>query len=127
MKNKNTNVTITEAVVIEVKQLGRKVNPESARQKRIAELELKRQKGELKKGRPIVEDSARQKRIAELAAKKANGELRKGRPINTESKRQQRIAELNAKAEMNGGVIPKGRPKQIKIEVVESSSSENEE
>jgi hypothetical protein len=79
-------------------------------------LELKRQNGELKKGRPIVEDSARQKRIAELAAKKENGDLKKGRPINTESKRQQRIAELNAKAEVNGGVIPKGRPKQIKSE-----------
>jgi len=135
-----------EVVVVETKQLGRKVDPTSARQQRIAELEAKKASGELRKGRPVVSDSARQLRLKELEAKRANGDckrgrpvetdsarqkrlaeieakraaglLQKGRPVSTESKRQQRIAELEAKAQANGGVIPKGRPKQVKVEEV---------
>ncbi len=33
---------------------GRKINPESSRQKRLAELEAKRQAGTLKRGRPFL-------------------------------------------------------------------------
>jgi hypothetical protein len=47
--------------VIEVKKLGRPVNENSVRQKRIKELESKRKNGELKLGRPVKEDSERQK------------------------------------------------------------------
>jgi hypothetical protein len=46
-----------------------------------------------------------------------NGELKRGRPSNQESARQKRLAELKAKAEANGGVVPKGRPK-AKVEEV---------
>jgi hypothetical protein len=58
------------------------VNPNSVRQLRLKELELKRQNGELKKGRPIVEGSNRQMRLKELEMKRQNGELKKGRPSN---------------------------------------------
>ena len=62
---------------------GRPVNPISARQKRLAELEAKRQNGELKRGRPVDSTSARQKRIEELEAKRQNGELKRGRPAKS--------------------------------------------
>lgn len=57
MKNsKNTNIetVVVAATVAEVKQLGRPVNPNSERQKRLAELEAKRANGELKRGRPAM-------------------------------------------------------------------------
>jgi hypothetical protein len=41
-------------------KLGRKINPNSARQIRLAELEAKRSNGELKRGRPVDRTSARQ-------------------------------------------------------------------
>jgi hypothetical protein len=59
---------------------GRPVNPNSARQIRLAELEAKRSNGELRRGRPVNGESERQKRLAELEAKRANGELKRGRP-----------------------------------------------
>lgn len=103
---------------------GRPVDPNSARQIRIAELEAKRVNGELKRGRPVKADSARQMRLVELETKRANGELKKGRPVDGESARQKRIAELAAKAEANGGVVKKGRPAKakIKVEVDETAS-----
>ena len=116
MKNEIKNTV--EVVNVEVKTLGRKINPNSARQLRLAELALKKANGTLKKGRPVVEDSARQKRLAELDAKRSNGELRRGRPINNTSVRQQRLAELEAKKAANGGVIKHGRPAKVKIEEV---------
>lgn len=92
---------------------GRPVNPTSARQLRLAELELKRSKGELKRGRPVVADSERQIRLAKQAENKANG-IGQGRPVNPNSARQLRLAELKAKAEANGGVVKRGRPAQAK-------------
>jgi len=57
----------------EVKVLGRPVNPNSARQIRLAELEAKRQNGELKRGRPVNENSERQARLKQQAENKALG------------------------------------------------------
>jgi hypothetical protein len=103
MKNQETkNIETTEVV----KAKGRKSNPESARQKRLVELEAKRAAGELKKGRPVSGTSKRQARIAELEAKKANGTLKKGRPVNGESERQKRLAKA--------GTVKKGRPAKVK-------------
>ena len=99
--------------VEEVKVLGRPVNPNSARQIRLAELEAKRSNGELKRGRPVNESSERQARLKKQAENKANG-LGKGRPVNPNSARQLRLAELKAKAELNGGVVKRGRPAQVK-------------
>jgi exonuclease VII small subunit len=97
--------------VVEVKQLGRPVNENSARQLRLKELELKRSNGELKRGRPVVENSERQLRLAKQAINKANG-IGQGRPINLNSARQIRLAELQAKRDL--GICFRGRPKQIK-------------
>jgi hypothetical protein len=95
---------------VEVKKLGRKIDPNSPRQIRLRELELKRASGELHRGRPIDGDSERQKRITELAVKRANGELHRGRPIDGTSERQKRIAELEAKRV--SGELRRGRPKK---------------
>jgi hypothetical protein len=103
---------------------GRPVDPTSARQKRIAELEAKRAAGELKRGRPVETKSARQIRLAELEAKREAGILKRGRNVNPQSARQIRLMELAAKAEANGGVIPKGRPKMVKEEIVEEVAIE---
>jgi hypothetical protein len=96
-------------IVEEVKVLGRPVNPNSVRQIRLAELEAKRQNGELKRGRPVNPNSERQARLEKQAVNKANG-VGQGRPVNPNSARQLRLAELKAKAEANGGAVKRGRP-----------------
>jgi hypothetical protein len=96
-------------IVEEVKVLGRPVNPNSARQIRLAELEAKRQNGELKRGRPVNPMSERQFRLKTQSINKALG-LGQGRPVNPNSARQIRLAELKAKAEVNGGTVKRGRP-----------------
>ena len=90
---------------------GRKVNPESNRQKRLAELNAKIEAGvTIQRGRPISTDSERQKRIAELEAKRANGELKLGRAVDPTSKRQQRLADLELRRV--NGTLKLGRPKK---------------
>jgi hypothetical protein len=96
-------------IVEEVKVLGRPVNPNSARQIRLAELGAKRQNGELKRGRPVNPMSERQFRLKTQSINKALG-LGQGRPVNPNSARQIRLAELKAKAEANGGTVKRGRP-----------------
>ena len=93
-------------------KLGRKINPNSVRQIRLAELEAKRSNGELKRGRPIDITSARQIR---LACKAIGLTLGQGRPVNPNSARQIRLAELKAKAELNGGVVKRGRPAKVVV------------
>ena len=102
-------------IVEEVKVLGRPVNPNSVRQIRLAELEAKRQNGELKRGRPVNVMSERQFRLKTQAINKALG-LGQGRPVNPNSARQIRLAELKAKAEANGGAVKRGRPAKIKAD-----------
>ena len=93
-KTMNTETVVVETVIEQViKQLGRPVNPSSARQQRIAELEAKRVAGQCKRGRPTVAGSKRQEVLAARAAKVANGGmLSKGRPVNPNSKRQMMLA-----------------------------------
>jgi hypothetical protein len=102
----------TTTQVKEVKTLGRKINPNSARQIRLAELEMKRQNGEVKRGRPIDNTSARQ---FKLQMKEIGLTLGQGRPINPNSARQIRLAELKAKAELNGGAVKRGRPAKVVV------------
>jgi len=85
-------------------QLGRPVNPDSARQKRLATAPGR------KTGRPINEDSVRQQRLRELAIKrvKGGGTIKLGRPVNMNSERQLRLAELAAKRA--AGTLKRGRP-----------------
>jgi hypothetical protein len=122
MKNENANIeTVVVATenVTEVKQLGRPVNPNSERQKRLAELEAKRNSGDLKRGRPVNGTSERQKRLAELAAKaeQNGGSIKRGRPVNGTSVRQKRLAELEAKRA--NGELKRGRPAMVKVAVAE--------
>ena len=65
-------------------QLGRPVDPNSARQKRLATAPGK------KTGRPINPTSARQLRLLEQATRKAlnGGVVKRGRPVNPDSARQ---------------------------------------
>ena len=106
---KKAKVTTPEVVVESVATVkGRKVNPDSARQQRLA----KQGTGDVKRGRPVSGTSARQARIAELAAKRESGELKKGRPVNGESARQVRLAKRAS------GEVKKGRPAKAKVEVV---------
>lgn len=111
----------TVEVIIEKKSFkgiktGRKPNPLSQRQKRLAELNAKIEAGvTIKKGRPVVEDSMRQLRLKELEVKRASGELKLGRAVNPLSKRQLRIAELEAKRV--NGEIRRGRPKKQSDEI----------
>ena len=93
-------------------KLGRKINPNSVRQIRLAELEAKRSNGELKRGRPVDTTSARQIR---LACKAIGLTLGQGRPVNPNSARQIRLAELKAKAELNGGAVKRGRPAKVVV------------
>jgi len=107
MSNTNTNTA----------KLGRPVNMESNRQKRLAEVAMKRELGLVKRGRPVVEGSKNAAIKAARLEKISNGEsLSKGRPVNLNSKRQQRIAELQAKKA--SGTFKLGRPKMnVVIEV----------
>jgi len=80
-------------VVKRGRPVGSGVNPESKRQRRLAELNEKRVNGELKRGRPVGSginpNSKRQLRIAELEAKRANGTLKAGRPKGSGTKTAQ--------------------------------------
>ena len=89
---------------------GRKINPNSARQIRLAELEMKRQNGEVKRGRPIDNTSARQ---FKLQMKSFGLTFGPGRPVNPNSARQQRLAELAVKREL--GLVKRGRPAKVVV------------
>ena len=116
MENQTLEQFIAQELKNEAKQLGRKINPDSNRQKRLVELEAKREAGELKRGRPINGESARQVRLTELNEKREAGELRKGRPVSGDSARQKRLAEREAKIAA-GVELKRGRPAALKIEV----------
>ena len=126
-----TAPTSTATVVdAEVKQLGRPVNPDSVRQQHLAEMEVKRAAGLLKRGRPVNGTSERQKRLAAMAEKAAanGGLLKRGRPVNGTSARQQKLAAIEAKKAM-GIEVKRGRPAAPKVEevapvVVETNTSE---
>jgi hypothetical protein len=101
-----------EVSVVGVKT-GRKVDPNSVRQVRLAELAAKRANGELRRGRPVEANSERQIRLALQAANKALG-IGQGRPVNPNSARQIRLAELESKREL--GLVKRGRPAKVKVE-----------
>jgi len=103
-----------DVTVVGVKT-GRPVNPNSARQIRLAELAAKKANGELRRGRPVDSNSERQFRLKIQAINKQLGIGGQGRPVNPNSARQIRLNELAAKAEMNGGVIKRGRPAKLVV------------
>lgn len=92
-KKEVSTVTVVNVETNVAKALGRPSNPDSARQKKIADRETKRAAGELKRGRPSVAGSKRQATLTARAEKVASGgTLSKGRPVNVNSKRQQALA-----------------------------------
>ena len=114
MKNVVIEKTVKglEISVVGVKT-GRKIDPNSLRQLRLKELELKKLNGELRRGRPVKANSERQIRLALQAANKALG-IGQGRPVNPNSARQIRLAELESKREL--GLVKRGRPAKVKTE-----------
>jgi hypothetical protein len=97
-------------------QLGRPVNPNSARQIRLAEIQAKREAGLIKRGRPSVLGSKNQVKKMERFAKTLAGiEIKRGRPVNPESARAKRIADLEARRA--NGMLKLGRPKMVVVEV----------
>ena len=110
MKNSNNNMQY------HFEKLGRPVNPNSARQIRLAEIQAKREAGLIKRGRPAVPGSANQMKMYERNFKIQQGmELKRGRPVNPNSARAQRIADLEARRA--AGTLKLGRPKAIVVEV----------
>lgn len=71
----------TYAVVEDSKARGRKINPASARQQRLANRAMMLENGPIQKGRKPNLTSARQQRLAAWEARKAAGEtIQRGRP-----------------------------------------------
>ena len=108
---------------VQVENRGRKVDPTSARQIRLAAMAAKKESGEFGLGRPVDLTSERQIRLAAQAAKaKANGgELKRGREIDPTSARQIALAEKQAKLDA-GIVIKRGRPAKV-VEVSEEKAA----
>ena len=109
-KNIKTEVQNNEVVVIptvnivekNVKFPGRPINPNSPRQQRLKEQELKMMSGYVpQRGRPVNPDSTRQHRLSTINS----GVL--GRPCNPDSDRQKRLSLK--------GTLPLGRPKKVII------------
>lgn len=114
MENQTLDQFIAQELKNEAKQLGRKVDPNSERQKRLTELAARRESGELRRGRPVNGESARQARLADLNERRESGELRRGRPVSGESERQKRLAEREARVAA-GIEVKRGRPAMLKV------------
>ena len=82
MKTEALVALIHKTVVIEDhKARGRKINPASARQQRLANRAMLLENGPIQKGRKPNLTSARQQRLAAWEARKAAGEvIKRGRP-----------------------------------------------
>ena len=91
-------IEILEMEAVEVKQRGRKVNPDSARQHRLG---------------------------LKAALIEAGVEIQRGRKIDLNSPRQQRLAALNEKR-ASGAYAGRGRPKKVAIEAVMTELNELE-
>ena len=97
------------------KKLGRPVNPNSARQAKLAaKAEMKENGIQIKRGRPVVEGSKNQMKLERRNELASMGLLtgKRGRPTNPNSARQKRVAELEAKRA--AGTLKLGRPKKQK-------------
>lgn len=88
---------------------GRPTDPESARQKKLAEMAERKANGELHRGRPVDPTSARQQKLANKGEGKVG--IKTGRPVDMNSKRQQQIAERAVKlAQLNAAVSKMSNP-----------------
>jgi len=117
-QKKETLIAALEADMNTV-QKGRPVDPNSARQLKLAEHEARKAAGELRRGRPVDPESARQKTLAERTA--AEGE-RRGRPVNPESAAQKKLAAKQALI-ASGVEVKRGRPKGSGVTKAEAKAS----
>jgi len=114
MKNQENKIAKHASATGE--KLGRPVNPNSARQIRLAEIAAKREAGLIKRGRPITPLSNNQfKKECRMLKESLGIEIKRGRPVNRFSTRQQRLNDLEARRA--NGTLKLGRPKAIVIEV----------
>lgn len=85
----------------EVKVKGRPSNPQSKRQQKMTERELKKEAGMLKRGRPSVEGSKRQIVLAAREAKKAAGiDIKRGRPKVEKAEKPAKVKKVKATVEI---------------------------
>ena len=113
---KNQEIKIAKHASATGEKLGRPVNPNSARQIKLAEIQAKREAGLIKRGRPSVPGSMNAlKKDLRLAKMSFGIEIKRGRPVNPESARAKRIADLEARRA--NGTLKLGRPKAIVVEV----------
>ena len=114
MKNQENKIAKHASATGE--KLGRPVNPNSARQIRLAEIAAKREAGLIKRGRPITPLSNNQfKKECRMLKESLGIEIKRGRPVNKFSVRQTRLNDLEARRA--NGTLKLGRPKAIVIEV----------
>jgi len=114
MKNQENKIAKHASATGE--KLGRPVNPTSARQIRLAEIQAKREAGLIKRGRPSVPGSKNAiKKEIQLMKQSLGLDIKRGRPVNPESARAKRIADLEARRA--NGTLKLGRPKMVVIEV----------
>lgn len=77
----------------------------------------------VKLGRPVDKNSKRQKRLRDLEKRRKNGTLKLGRPVNVNSERQKRLRDLEERRK-NGEVIKRGRPKGSGVKVSKEKAKE---
>jgi hypothetical protein len=91
----------TAPTTVEAKQKGRKSDPTSKRQMKMAEREAKINDGTLKKGRPAIAGSKRQIVLAEREAKRAAGiEVKRGRPAKAKVEKPAKVKKVKATVEI---------------------------
>jgi hypothetical protein len=113
---KNSKNTIAKHASATGEKLGRPVNPNSARQIKLAEIKAKREAGLIKRGRPAVPGSKNAiKQEIRLMKESLGITIQRGRPVNPESARAKRIADLEARRA--NGTLKLGRPKMVVVEV----------
>ena len=74
-------------------------------------------------GRPVNKNSERQKRLKDLEERRNDGTLKLGRPVNVDSVRQKRLVEIENRRN-NGAVIKRGRPKGSGVKVSKEKAVE---
>ena len=119
-----------EQPVTEERGQGRPVEPDSERQKRLAEMaeRAKANGGIVRRGRPVDENSERFKRLAAAAEKKAKGiEVKRGRPAKVEivavgKKAEKKISMKDAAADPNMRFIIVTTDDGFKVEPVSKYS-----
>jgi hypothetical protein len=77
----------------------------------------------IKLGRPVNKNSERQKRLKDLEERRNDGTLKLGRPVNVDSVRQKRLFEIENRRN-NGEVIKRGRPKGSGVKVSKEKAVE---